>query len=122
MDARASASGAVDSGEEAQPAANGAIPAAVDPCAVTQRVKAPVMTWLQPAKGTQTVCEQGIEYTLCVRCESDAVTAVTFSLCDASTYSSWCVHASLHIRSPEPPCVFAAAGLPGCAIPDLLGH
>lgn len=122
MDARATASGAVASGEEAQPAANGAIPAAVDPCAVTQRVKAPVMTWLQPAKGTQTVCEQGIEYALCVRCESDAVTAVTFSLCDASTYSSWCVHASLHIRSPGPLCVFAAAGLPGCAIPDLLGH
>ena len=66
----------------------------IDPCAAT-RVKVPTITWLQPAKGTQgtqgTVCEQGIEYTLSVRCESEAVTSVTFTLCDANTYSSWCV-------------------------------
>ena len=88
---------AADGGGEGGTGAVDIASSVVDPCAAT-RIKVPTITWLQPAKGTQTVCEQGIEYTLSVRCESEAVTSVTFTLCDASTYSSWCVPAPDHPR------------------------
>jgi len=65
-------------------------------CAV--RVKAPQLTFLQPARGAEPVWEQGIEYTLSLRVEGEAVEAVTFTLADTKTYSSWCV-----CCSPAPP-------------------
>jgi hypothetical protein len=61
----------------------------VDACAAP-RAKLPSLQFLQPARGAAPVWEQGIEYALSLRVEGEAVEAVTFTLADAKTYSSWC--------------------------------
>ena len=75
---------------EELPADGAAAPLGTDACAAP-RLKAPSLAFLQPARGTEPVWEQGIEYTLSLRVEGEAVEAVTFTLADAKTYSSWCV-------------------------------
>lgn len=89
MDSLRSASGGSPSTSE-----ESATPAQVVESCAAPRLKTPQLTWLQPAKraegvGLQTVWEQGIEYTLSVRCENAAVQALTLTLFDANTYSSW---------------------------------
>ena len=75
-------------GEELPVGGDGSAPLGTDVCAAP-RVKAPSLVFLQPARGTEPVWEQGIEYTLSLRVEGEAVEAVTFTLADAKTYSSW---------------------------------
>ena len=77
-------------GEELALGGDGSAALGTDVCAAP-RVKAPSLVFLQPARGTEPVWEQGIEYTLSLRVEGEAVEAVTFTLADAKTYSSWCV-------------------------------
>ena len=75
------------------PADGAAAPLGTDACAAP-RLKAPSLVYLQPARGSEPVWEQGIEYTLSLRVEGEAVEAVTFTLSDSKTYSSWCAPAA----------------------------
>lgn len=74
---------------EALPADGAPVGGPVDACAAP-RAKLPTLQFLQPARGAAPVWEQGIEYALSLRVEGEAVEAVTFTLADAKTYSSWC--------------------------------
>jgi len=74
---------------EALPADGAPVGGPVDACAAP-RAKLPSLQFLQPARGAAPVWEQGIEYALSLRVEGEAVEAVTFTLADAKTYSSWC--------------------------------
>jgi len=58
--------------------------------AVPLRERLPFLSWLAPTRGSQPVFETGVEYSLSLRCDSDEVQAVTFTLFDASTFKSWC--------------------------------
>ena len=77
--------------------------------AAPQRERLPFLSWLQPSRGTAPIFETGVEYGLSLRCDSEDVEAVTFTLFDASTYKSWCASRSaarnLHSlpRSPSLP-------------------
>ena len=55
------------------------------------RERLPFLSWQQPSRESTTCFEQSCEYTLMLRCDSEEVEAVSFTLFDASTvYKSWC--------------------------------
>ena len=69
-------------------------PDATSSAAAPVRQRLPFLSWLQPSRGVgaplSPVFETGVEYGLSLRCDSEEVEAVTFTLFDASTYKSWC--------------------------------
>jgi hypothetical protein len=83
-------------------------PHAIDSCAAA-RQKAPSLTFLSPQKADGAVWEQGIEYTLSLRVEGEAVEGVSFSLFDPKIYSSWRV-----ARAPAVSVLVVAASIVVC--------